>query len=69
MNITGISTNERYFLSSQELDLSDAATFRDLSKPMGAQTPDRLKQFKKRYTDWDDPTGKATCSKFRGIVK
>lgn len=41
----------------EELDLTDPETFRDLSKPMGAQTPDRLKQFKKRYADWDDPTG------------
>ncbi|XP_064637335.1 WD repeat and FYVE domain-containing protein 3-like isoform X3 [Lineus longissimus] len=43
--------------SSEELDLYNAATFRDLSKPMGAQTPDRLKQFQKRYHDWDDPQG------------
>ena len=42
---------------SQELDLSNPNTFRDLSRPMGAQTPDRLKQFEKRYVDWDDPTG------------
>ncbi|KAK3103345.1 hypothetical protein FSP39_018631 [Pinctada imbricata] len=42
---------------SEELDLYNEATFRDLSKPMGAQTPDRLKQFKKRYHDWDDPQG------------
>ncbi|XP_076043582.1 WD repeat and FYVE domain containing 3 bchs isoform X2 [Oratosquilla oratoria] len=42
---------------SQELDLTNPATFRDLSKPMGAQTPDRLEQFKKRYREWDDPSG------------
>jgi len=24
---------------------------------MGAQTPDRLRQFEKRFVDWDDPTG------------
>ena len=41
----------------QELDLTNPATFRDLSKPMGAQTPNRLEQFKKRYKDWDDPQG------------
>ncbi len=34
---------------SDELNLNDPATFRDLSKPMGAQTIDRLKQFEKRY--------------------
>ena len=42
---------------SEELDCHNPATFRDLSKPMGAQTPERLKQFRKRYTDWDDPHG------------
>ena len=41
----------------KELDLTNPASFRDLSKPMGAQTPDRLKQFQKRYNDWDDPQG------------
>nr|XP_037269371.1 WD repeat and FYVE domain-containing protein 3-like isoform X4 [Rhipicephalus microplus] len=42
---------------SEELDLNDSATFRDFSKPMGAQTSDRLEQFKKRYREWDDPHG------------
>jgi hypothetical protein len=42
---------------SDELELSSAATFRDLAKPMGAQTPDRLKQFEKRYQEWEDPSG------------
>nr|CAH8819280.1 unnamed protein product [Trichobilharzia regenti] len=42
---------------SEELDLSRPETFRDLSKPMGAQTPDRLAQFQRRYKEWDDPTG------------
>ncbi|XP_066304852.1 WD repeat and FYVE domain-containing protein 3-like isoform X4 [Branchiostoma lanceolatum] len=42
---------------SEELDLNDPKTFRDLSKPMGAQTEDRLKQFQKRYIDWEDPQG------------
>eukprot|EP00058_Branchiostoma_floridae_P010550 XP_002596038.1 hypothetical protein BRAFLDRAFT_202950 [Branchiostoma floridae] len=44
---------------SEELDLNDPKTFRDLSKPMGAQTEDRLKQFQKRYMDWEDPQGNA----------
>ncbi|XP_058177691.1 WD repeat and FYVE domain-containing protein 3 [Anopheles ziemanni] len=39
------------------LDLNDPGNFRDLSKPMGAQTQERLKQFQKRYEDWDDPQG------------
>ncbi|XP_071954048.1 WD repeat and FYVE domain-containing protein 3-like isoform X2 [Antedon mediterranea] len=42
---------------SEELDLTDPATFRNLSLPMGAQTPDRLSQFNKRYREWEDPTG------------
>lgn len=42
---------------SAELDLANPGTFRDLSKPMGAQTPDRLKQFEKRYIEWEDPSG------------
>ena len=33
---------------SEELDLTSHKTFRDLSKPMGAQTAARLDQFKKR---------------------
>lgn len=37
--------------------MTKAANFRDLSKPMGAQTPDRLRQFQKRYNEWDDPQG------------
>ena len=33
---------------SEELDLTNHKTFRDLSKPMRAQTAARLDQFKKR---------------------
>jgi len=40
------------------LDLNNPATFRNLSKPMGAQTDDRLTQYKKRFKDWEDPNGK-----------
>ncbi|XP_019753468.2 WD repeat and FYVE domain-containing protein 3 isoform X1 [Dendroctonus ponderosae] len=42
---------------AEELDLTDASTFRDFTRPMGAQSPDRLEQFKKRFREWDDPTG------------
>ncbi|CAF4901450.1 unnamed protein product, partial [Rotaria sp. Silwood1] len=42
---------------SKELNLTNPITFRDLSKPMGAQTIDRLVQFQKRFAEWDDPTG------------
>lgn len=34
---------------SEELDLTDPNTFRDFTKPMGAQSPERLEQFKKRF--------------------
>uniref|UniRef100_A0A673WZF5 WD repeat and FYVE domain containing 3 n=1 Tax=Salmo trutta TaxID=8032 RepID=A0A673WZF5_SALTR len=41
---------------SEELDLNNPQTFRNLAKPMGAQTDDRLTQYKKRFKDWEDPT-------------
>ncbi|BES87468.1 Beach [Nesidiocoris tenuis] len=42
---------------SDSLDFTDPATFRNFSRPMGAQSADRLLQFKKRYKEWDDPHG------------
>lgn len=45
----------------KELDLTNPKTFRNLAKPMGAQTDERLAQYKKRYKDWEDPNGK--CNK------
>ncbi|XP_055386714.1 WD repeat and FYVE domain-containing protein 3 isoform X2 [Condylostylus longicornis] len=42
---------------SEELDLANSKTFRDFSKPMGAQSEERLEQFQKRYKEWDDPHG------------
>ncbi|KAF6721070.1 WD repeat and FYVE domain-containing protein 3 [Oryzias melastigma] len=42
---------------SEEVDLNNPKTFRNLAKPMGAQTDDRLTQYKKRYKDWEDPNG------------
>jgi hypothetical protein len=35
--------------TSEELDLTDPHTFRDLSKPMGCQTPEREVEFRERY--------------------
>lgn len=35
--------------TSEELDLSNPKTFRDLSKPMGCQTPERESAFRDRY--------------------
>ncbi|VDO03945.1 unnamed protein product [Rodentolepis nana] len=43
--------------TSLHLDLSRPSTFRDLTKPMGAQTPTRLAQFQRRFKDWEDPSG------------
>ncbi|XP_050011538.1 WD repeat and FYVE domain-containing protein 3 isoform X3 [Alexandromys fortis] len=42
---------------SEEVDLTNPKTFRNLAKPMGAQTDERLAQYKKRYKDWEDPNG------------
>ncbi|KAG0198496.1 hypothetical protein BGX28_008050 [Mortierella sp. GBA30] len=39
--------------TSTELDLTNPKTFRDLSRPMGAQSPDREKDFNDRYHTWD----------------
>eukprot|EP01147_Barroeca_monosierra_P008921 gene8922-1264_t len=41
--------------SSQTLDLENPETFRDLSKPIGAQNPERLQEFLQRYNDMPDP--------------
>ena len=39
--------------TSEELDLTDPATFRDLSKPIGALNPERLQSFKvKKRSDF-----------------
>ncbi|XP_073823647.1 LOW QUALITY PROTEIN: WD repeat and FYVE domain-containing protein 3-like [Musca autumnalis] len=42
---------------SEELDFNNPKTFRDFSKPMGAQSEERLEQFQKRFKEWDDPHG------------
>nr|CAD2141024.1 unnamed protein product [Meloidogyne enterolobii] len=41
--------------SSENIDLNDAANFRDLSKPIGALSETRKKLFKERFNNWDDP--------------
>ena len=38
---------------SDVLDLENPKSFRDLSKPMGAQDPDRLDSFLKRFKEWE----------------
>ncbi|KAI8839278.1 hypothetical protein BC829DRAFT_447224 [Chytridium lagenaria] len=40
---------------SEELDLQRPETFRDLSKPMGAQGEGRAEKFQERFQLWDDP--------------
>eukprot|EP00658_Telonema_sp_P-2_P083069 TRINITY_DN8903_c0_g1_i1.p1 TRINITY_DN8903_c0_g1~~TRINITY_DN8903_c0_g1_i1.p1 ORF type:complete len:321 (+),score=63.82 TRINITY_DN8903_c0_g1_i1:165-1127(+) len=40
--------------SSQHLDLTNPASFRDLSKPMGAQSHQRTEMFVARYQEWYD---------------
>ncbi|CAG8433004.1 6306_t:CDS:10 [Ambispora gerdemannii] len=49
--------------TSEELDLTNPATFRDFSKPMGAQTQERQKEFQIRYRSWD-PVINATTPAF-----
>ncbi|KAK3194967.1 hypothetical protein Dsin_026277 [Dipteronia sinensis] len=41
--------------SSKSLDLTNPSSYRDLSKPVGALNPDRLKKFQERYSSFDDP--------------
>lgn len=40
---------------SKRLDLADPSSYRDLSKPVGALNPDRLKKFQERYSTFEDP--------------
>lgn len=40
---------------SEELDLQNIAVYRDLTKPMGALTEDRLMEARERYHTFDDP--------------
>ncbi|KAJ3427562.1 beige/beach-related [Anaeramoeba flamelloides] len=40
---------------SENLDLTNPSIYRDLSKPMGAQTKERLESFRNTYKNWSDP--------------
>ncbi|XP_020579121.1 BEACH domain-containing protein C2-like isoform X2 [Phalaenopsis equestris] len=40
---------------SKTLNLDDPCSYRDLSKPIGALNPDRLKKFQEKYSTFDDP--------------
>lgn len=44
------------YVSAPGVDLSSPASFRDLSRPMGAMTSERLKEFRARYETFDDDT-------------
>jgi hypothetical protein len=41
--------------SSNDLNLDDPSSYRDLSKPVGALSDDRLKKFQERYYSFNDP--------------
>ena len=43
--------------TSEELDLSDPKSFRDLSKPMGCQNPSRESDFRERYKSFAEMGG------------
>ncbi|KAK4371939.1 hypothetical protein RND71_007323 [Anisodus tanguticus] len=40
---------------STDLDIANPSSYRDLSKPVGALNPDRLRKFQERYSSLDDP--------------
>lgn len=42
--------------ASSVLDLADPSSYRDLSRPMGAMTSERLREFRGRYATFDDDT-------------
>ncbi|XP_047315623.1 BEACH domain-containing protein C2 [Impatiens glandulifera] len=41
--------------TSEQLDLANPSSYRDLSKPVGALNADRLTKFQERYASFDDP--------------
>ncbi|KAG0502918.1 hypothetical protein HPP92_002990 [Vanilla planifolia] len=41
--------------TSKTLDLNNPSSYRDLSKPIGALNPERLKKFQERYSTFEDP--------------
>ena len=45
---------------SEELDLNDPRVYRDLSRPMGAQTPRRAEGYKLRFDSWEDTLDEGT---------
>ena len=43
--------------TSEELDLTDPSTFRDLSKPIGVVNPKNVPEVKAKYESFEDPSG------------
>lgn len=43
--------------SSEELDMTDPASFRDLSKPIGVVNPRNEEDVKTKYDSFEDPSG------------
>ena len=48
--------------TSDRLDVTDSATFRDLSKPMGVQNEKHVEEIRQKYDNFEDPSG--VVSKF-----
>lgn len=43
--------------TSDSIDLQNAEVYRDLSRPMGAQTEKRSREYISRFESWEDPSG------------
>lgn len=43
---------------SEELDLTNPAVFRDLSKPIGVVNPENEAEVRNKYNTFEDPCGK-----------
>jgi hypothetical protein len=43
--------------TSEELDLTNPSTFRDLSKPIGVVNPKNVPEVRAKYDSFEDPSG------------
>ena len=43
--------------TSDQLDITNSASFRDLSKPMGVQNEKHVEEIKQKYDNFEDPSG------------
>ena len=46
--------------TSDRLDVTNSATFRDLSKPMGVQNEKHAEEIRAKYENFEDPSGVVT---------